>query len=199
MASYYGGVDTSTILNVTEADSGNALDGVESMPRGEITAQNAAFTTARVQFIYFTPVATKTCAQMILYSGTTAAAATPTLVRAGFYTVAGNGDITLVCAIASDTTLFAAPNTEYTRAFSTGGGLPASYQFAKGTRYAAAQIVINTGSPGSFPGNTQPPFVLTARAPKMTGHLGSQTDLPASVVSASIAQTTVRFYCGAIA
>jgi hypothetical protein len=60
--------------------------------------------------------------------------ATPTLMRFGIYTRSGT-TFTLVARTASDTSIFAAANTKYTRALDTTGGYPATYTMTAGTEY----------------------------------------------------------------
>lgn len=175
--------------------------GVETSPRGEVSVTNAALTSGSMRLSYFTPQVTRTCTQAVMYSGSAAAGATPTLVRFGYYTVAANGDIALACAIANDTGLFAgAAWTEYVRPFSTDGGLPSSFTFVAGQRYAGAVLVV---SGASMPQMISPPNViapaLAARAPRIGGIVSGQTDLPTSVVNASITSSSTRPYMLAIA
>lgn len=182
------------------APYGSEIVGVETMSRGEISVPTASSASSGgLLLAYFTPRLTATCSTMLMYSGSTAAGATPTLVRGGFYTVAANGDLTLVCAIASDTTIFAAANTEYSRAFSTGGGLPASYTFQSGLRYAHARIIVSAAAIPTSIGQTNALSALCARAPRITGFLAGQSDLPTSITAGSVTNASSRAYAAAIA
>jgi hypothetical protein len=85
---------------------------------------------------------------------------------------------TLVARTASDTTLFAATNTAYTRSLATAGGYPSTYTLVAGTRYGAAVIAVGTTAP-NFAGRV----IVTAvggLTPRMAGSLSSQSDLVAS-------------------
>lgn len=177
-------------------EDGDAISGgVETLSRKQI-ASNAVPLTAsgRCHFTYFTPKKSATITKMALLSGSTAAGATPTLCRVGFYTVASNGDVALACAIASDTALFAGTFTEYERSLSTGGGLPASYTFNAGQRYAAALIVVTGATLPTFYGNATQIAAMAGRAPKIATVITGQSDLPASVAAGSLANNSAAFH-----
>jgi len=72
-----------------------------------------------------------------------AAAITPTLIRFGIYTRSGT-TFTLVARTASDTTIFNANNTKYTRALDTTGGYPATYTLTAGVEYFVSLIQVAT-------------------------------------------------------
>src|SRR5690348_10707358 len=75
-------------------------------------------TSQRISFCYFQAAITKQITSLVISSSSTAAGATPTLVRFGLWTVAANGDLTLVASTANDTTLLASTFTAYTKALS---------------------------------------------------------------------------------
>lgn len=173
---------------------GNSLTGIETMPRSDMTNQAQATSSGAVRLTYFTAQVTYTATNVLTYVGTTAAGATPTLCKVGFYTVASNGDLTLVALTANTTSLWAgSATTEYNTALSS------SYQFIAGQRYAAATLVVTgaaaptlCGSPGSVSS------ALNARAPRISASLSGQTDLPASISSGSLTVNAVRHYVAAI-
>jgi hypothetical protein len=70
--------------------------------------------------------------------------------------------------------------------FNTTGGYPSTYELVAGTRYALGVIVL-ASTPGSvYTAFDTPPAALSTLAPRITGVVGGQTDLPASTtVSAS--------------
>ncbi len=116
----------------------------------------------------------------------------------GFYTVASDGALTLVCACASDTALWAATGTEYARALSTGGGLPASYSFVPGVRYAGAAICITAATAPNLAGHTANSAATNNRTPRISGFWGGQTDLPTSVPNASISTSGTRIWVAGV-
>jgi hypothetical protein len=95
---------------------------------------------------FFTPTYALTISQIAYASA--GAASGVTLARFGLYTADGDGNATLVARTASDTTIFNAGSTVFTRSLATDGGYPATYALVAGTRYAVAICIAasNTGS-----------------------------------------------------
>jgi hypothetical protein len=157
---------------------GQAADVIDAIPR---TASAAGVTAVAGQALmaFFTPVTTITVSQIAMSTANGAVAAGLTLARMGIYTYTEGGTATLVARTASDTSLFAATNTTYTRSLDTTGGYPSTYTLNAGTRYGVAYICVGTTQPQLIGRN-----VLTAVAvlsPRLSG--GSSTglsDLPAS-------------------
>jgi hypothetical protein len=79
----------------------------------------------------------------IAFASTTTTASVPTLIRFGIYTRSGT-TFTLVARTASDTSIFAAANTKYTRALNTTGGYPATYTMIAGSEYFVSVIQLAT-------------------------------------------------------
>ncbi len=155
--------------------------GEETKPRvGGTSAANISLSTGTLRLTFFTARKTETVTQMRMYGGT-AAAATPSLVRFGVYTVAANGDLTLVASTPNDTTLFSVASTANTKTFSVALAKTA------GQRYAAAALVVTaTTAPqvvGCVIGNSSG---NSATAPRLSGALFSQTDLPSSISAGSV-------------
>jgi hypothetical protein len=81
---------------------------------------------------------------------------TATVIRFGIYTRSGT-TFTLVARTASDTSIFAATETKYTRALDTAGGYPATYSLTAGSEYWIGLIIVASGTypyllMGSLPG-----------------------------------------------
>lgn len=129
-----------------------------------------------VYWTFFTPAYALTISQ-IAYACTTAAAGV-TLCRYGIYTADASGTATLVARTASDTTIFNASNTVFTRSLDTTGGYPASYTLTAGTRYAVA-ICIAASNTGSVSGAACP-GVIAALSPRVQGVRTGANDLLAS-------------------
>lgn len=182
------------------ADSFNILDqsldyltanvlssGESTFPRLWATG-NAGLNSGNLRLTYFTARKSETVTQVRMFSNGTAAGATPTLVRYGLYTVAANGDLTLVANIASDTALFATQNTAYTR------NLASPYAKVAGQRYASGLLVVT--------GATAPTVFCTvplissemAQAPRLSASLTGQTDLPSSIAAGTLTDTTAMCY-----
>ena len=138
--------------------------------------QTAFLVSGTTYFTFFTPLKTLTLDEISVSSAGTASSGA-TLVRFGLYTY-DETTATLVAATANDTTIFSTRNTLYTRAFSTGGSLPATYTLQAGVRYGLAVLWV-----GSTPGNAYvaygfAPGSVASLSPKLNGAVTSQTDLP---------------------
>lgn len=178
---------------------GNDLAGaVETMSRADFKDTNINAINQRVHLSFFTAKRTRTISQILMLCGGTASGATPTLQRAGFYVVGPSGDLSLACAIASDPTLFAATFTEYARALSTGGGLPPTFTFTAGQRYAGALLAVSAAAMPGFYGNSSG-TVPWWRAPRITAALDGQADLPAAIAAVSLATSTARLWMAGLA
>jgi hypothetical protein len=181
---------TGASLNRNVSASQHALTtGQETFDRTLVNNVAGSGATQSLRLTYFTARKTETITQVRVITGTTAAAATPTLVRFGIYSVAANGDIALIASTPNDTTLLAAVTTAYTKALSVSVGLVA------GTRYAFGILVVSAVAMPSYPClftnllNTE-----FGQAPRVCALVGSQTDLPASVVNASITAAALAIY-----
>lgn len=133
-----------------------------------------------LQLTYFTARKTETTTQVRIIAGNTASSSL-TLARIGLYSIAANGDGTLVASTVSDTTLLNATTTPYTKSWA------ASYAKAAGQRYAVGVLPIGTGA-GSLIGISQTGFAAElALAPRIGGKLSGQSDLPSTFTDASLA------------
>lgn len=108
-----------------------------------------------------------------------------TMNKLGLYTIAANGDLTLAGRTANDTTVVGANITASPRSLDTTGGYPASYDVTFGTRYAIGIVLVGAGL-----GGLRGTFGPTGLLPKTRAVLTGQTDLPTSIVAASL--TTER-------
>ncbi len=160
-------------------------------PRVSVNADNS-IGTSTLRLTYGTAPATKSYTKMRMGTGATAAAATPSLARFGVYSVAANGDIALVAAIASDTTLFAGTNAMYERSFT------APFDAVAGQRYAIGVVVVTGATAPALKGNVLWLSVEAGIADRQCGFVAAQTDLPASVVAASISDSTVCYYASIV-
>lgn len=149
-----------------------------------------AMSSGSLRLSYFTSRKTETVTQALVES-VGAAGATPTLIRYGLYTVAGNGDLTLVASTPNDTSLLSGANNNYTKSFS------ASYGLVTGTRYAFGLLVVTAAAAPTVLGNNGGGNTTTGhltRAPRLAAALTGQTDLPSSATSASLTATANRIY-----
>jgi hypothetical protein len=149
-------------------------------------------TSGQMRFAYFTARKTEVSTQVRLYSGGTAAGATPTLCRIGIYTVNPDGSLTLIAATANDTTLFATANTAYTRSWQT------PFNKVAGQRYAVSPLVVTAATMPTFFGEALGALgQMTAEAnfdPKLGSTAGSLSDLPASLSAGVLSANAQRLY-----
>lgn len=174
---FYGGSTSASSADVLTA-------GEMAFSRDLAISNQAGGTSGTFQLAYFTASRSETINTVTVWTGTTLAAATPTLIRFGIYSIAANGAGTLVASTANDTTLLAAAHSEYSKALSA--------PFAKtvGLRYAAAVLVVSGAAVPTYMGQlysgTTTSYAFLARSPRKTGRILSQTDLPASFADASV-------------
>ena len=158
---------------------GQAADSVDSMPRATATGTLTA-NSGLVVWSFFTPTVSMTVSQITMSSTGGAVLVGGTLARMGLYTYpTDGGTATLVARTASDTTLFTATNTAYTRSFATAGGYPAEYTLQAGTRYGAAYICVGSTPPAVIGRSVG--AAIAALSLRLSGISSSgQTDLPTS-------------------
>jgi hypothetical protein len=147
-----------------------------------------SISSGAMQLGFLTATRTELTTQARFVSGGVAIA-TPTLIRYGLYSVAANGDGTLVASTASDVTLFAATNTGYSKAWTT------PFTKVAGVRYALGCLVVATTA-GSLTGLVfSPGFTVEPQnAPRVAGRVNSLADLPASFTEAGMVSTTLMPY-----
>lgn len=178
-ASQYGSLLASGFANVSERR----------------VAFNSGVTSGTVVWTYTRAPISLLAGNLRMITGTTAAAATPTLCKMGLYSVAANGDLTLMSDTANDTALFAATNTSYTKA------LVSASQVVKGLWYATAILVVSGVAVPTFQasgGTVAGAGTLFAVAPRLAGSLAGQVDLPASVAAGAVALNQTWFHAAVL-
>ena len=178
-----------TWIPVPIVASGNDLgSGQECLPR-DLAVSSVAMTSGVLRIRYFTARKTETENNIYMRTGTTGAGATPTLCRMGIYSVATNGDLTLIGSCANDTTLFATASTKYTRA------LTSSVSLVAGQRYAIAAIVVTAAAaPTILSSSTGGDANELATTPRQTAILTAQTDLTTPITAGSLAATSTSIF-----
>lgn len=149
-------------------------------------------TQSRAMLTFFTSRKTETITKVRTITGSTAAAATPTLCRVGIYSVDGSGNGTLVASIANDTTLWATANTAYSSTLSSPLAKVGGQRYALGiicVTGAAAPSFIGAGVDGSPGYRTE----MTI-APRIAGFVNSVSDLPASFTDAGLSIWSLPLY-----
>lgn len=159
---------------------------VRHLSGGNGTAVAASQT---LMLTYFTADKDVTVNNVYTRGGTTAAGATPTIVRFGLYSVAANGDLTLVASTANDTTIFNSASQSVNKALS------ASYNMVMGQRYAGGWLVVSAAAMPTIIGiDYQLSGTEMALAPRLTGVVTGQSNLPSSVAAASVGSTASRIH-----
>lgn len=162
---------------------------ISSIERSGVNTQVHPTGSGLLRMGFFTPSRSLTATQVRIISGTTAAGATPTLVRVGLYLIAANGDGTLVASTANDTTLLAGTNTVYTRALS------ASYAISAGQRYSTGVLVVTAATAPTLQGGISSlAGAECLQAPAFSAYLSGLADLPASFTSGSLLAAAGRPY-----
>lgn len=171
---------------------GSLLDpittGEETLARGWATSSYVA-SSGELRLRYFTARKTEPITKLALFSTTAAGTSPsgPTLIRAGIFSVAENGDLTLVASIPNDVTLLAAAGAVYQR------DLSASWNKVAGTRYAYGYIVVTAGAVPGVPANL-PQSALASIAPIRGGFKTGLSDLPSTVMAATISASSGAIY-----
>ncbi len=165
--------DLANKANITTINSvlNNSSTSVDTIDRATAFTTNGVV-SGTIAFTFFTANQNLTVSQVSM--ATVGASSGLTLARMGLYTFDGT-TATLVARTASDTTLFNATNTIFTRSFNTTGGFPATYSLVAGERYALGVIQVGS-SVASFSG-VATNASLSSLSPRMTGGANTQTDL----------------------
>lgn len=148
---------------------------------------SATLTSGTLRLAYFTAHKAGPSTGIRVISAV-AAAATPTIVRFGLYTVDASGNVTLVASTPNDTTLLSVANTTYTKAWSVNPTM------VKGQRYAFGALVVTAAAAPTIISVFTPSNTEAFIDPTVCSFLGGQADLPASVAVGSLGVTTNWIY-----
>jgi len=171
------------------SDSNDLVIGEELYRRWGIYIGAVAIATEVLRLVFFTARKSFTTTQVRVTCGTTAAAATPTLIENGLFTIDVAGDGTRVAVTGNDTGLYSVANSTYTRSW------PA-YNMVIGQRYALSWLVVSTVATPTYSGVN----LITATnaeialSPRLTGHITGQTTTPSSFTAASVGTFGARPY-----
>jgi len=176
------GVDLATV------DPDLITTGESTFSRRNIATNAATVGNTTLRLSYFTARKTETITTVLTTTGTVGTTSGATLARIGIYSVDGSGNLTLVASTANDTTLWVSAATAYTKTLS------ASWSKVKGTRYALALLVVGGSTGLTFPGTLTGSSAMLALAPRLSGLVASQTDLPSSIAVGSVTDATVTHF-----
>jgi len=174
-------------VDTVDTDSRDALTTGETViPRRNVNTSSAL--SAGVMLLsYFTARKTESINSVRSATGSTAAVGA-TLARIGIYSVASNGDITLVASCANDTGLWIATSTVYTKTLS------AAFSKVRGSRYAVGFLIVGSSTQPTLNSTVGLNSVELGLAPRICGFVSGQTDLPSSVSAGSVGNTSVQLY-----
>lgn len=168
--------------------TGNLLTvGEETAPRLTVSGAGGA-SSQQLRLSYFTARKSETSTQVRIWTGGTAAGATPTLARIGMYEIDAAGAGVLVASTVSDTTLFAATSTAYTRSWSS------SFMKTAGKRYALGVLVVSAATMPVWAATPLFQPVESGMSPRLAGSISGQSDLPASFAEVSVGVSATHVY-----
>lgn len=168
----------------------NEMDaGEATIPR--ILTNNAVLGAgAGVRLTYWTARKTETVQSVRTITGSTAGVSM-TLARVGVYSVAANGNLTLIAATDNDTSLWVAANTAYTKAYAS------TWVKERGRRYATGIVALGSTAP-TFVGATNlggtawgDEMALSPRLAAQSGLVSS--DLPSSISAPPSASALMQY------
>lgn len=165
--------------------------GEATLSRVYGTGSGVPLTASQVKLTYFTAQRSESITRLRLDTAGTAAGATPTLAKMGVYSVDAAGNLTLVAATASDTSLFGTAFASYSRSLASG----ATWQKIAGQRYAFAALVVTAAATPSIVGTNSSSGAMQFIAPIVAGAVSAQSDLPATVLAASVV-SVANTMCG---
>ena len=178
-----------TIIAHTHSGGGhNATGQAETIPRATAGA-SITLASGTMLFAYLTPPAAMSATGLWVVAGSTAAA-TITIGKLGLYSVAANGNLTLVQGSTNDTALLGTIGAAYNKTI-TAAALVA------GSRYAIGVLTVGTTA-----GTVRGASGVTSSAnpggswPRMAAALAAQADLPASVTAGSLTATGNTMWAG---
>lgn len=171
----------------TSSEYGVSLDvGCGTMPsRQSLTL--VAQTSGLMFLSYFRAPKSFTATKLSATSGSTPAAATPTLCRFGLYKEEANKDLTLIGSTVNNTALFATANTRYEQALSAPVDLIIHQRYAVGVLIISAVAMPNLLS-SLFTGGAS---IINNLEPKAVGSRSGLADLPASMTGVLSANGSV--------
>jgi hypothetical protein len=168
--------------------------GQETVPRWAVTG-TTSMSTGVLRMGVFTARDTLSVSNIrMVTGGATVTNGTPTLVKFGLYSVASDGSATLLAATASDTTIFGATNSVYTRA------LTSSQVITAGQTYGIAALVVTAATtPPTVPASTTTlPTSEVSQTPVGARTVSGQSDLAASYAAGVLTPSTATIYAVAV-
>ncbi len=189
-----GARNASNMAATLDAHNAMLLDsGQETIPRWAASNQAINMSSGALRVTYFVARRAGTVTGIRIPSGSTPAGATPSLVRFALYSVdPSTGNLTLMSATASDTSLFAATFTSYTR------NLAAAQTLVAGQLYAIGVIVVTAAAVPQVAGGNYASGQENLTSPQFCAVLTAQSDIPSSITAGSLTSTVTAVYAVAV-
>jgi hypothetical protein len=164
--------------------------GDTTLPRSAAMVDTVPTVSGTLLLSYFTATRAEDINRLVVVTGGTGSGATPSLIRAGLYTVnASTGALTLVASSVSDTAALDTPGQAVEWALS------ADYTTTAEQRYAVGLLVVTGAATPTLVGlSSELPGSELAVEPRMAATLAAQTNLPASATAASLTDTPYVLY-----
>lgn len=162
--------------------------GESNYSRKIISSSGVSLGSGSLRLSFFVAGRTEQVSQIKVRTGSTGAAATPTIVRLAVFQVDdATGDLTLVASTPNDLTLLVATDTAYTKALS------APFTKYKGTRYAVGVLVVTAFATPTVVGTNSVPASEAFMAPHMCAY-SAQADIPSTITDASLTSGASNIY-----
>jgi len=168
--------------------------GESVQPRVCHSVNGVAAVTQSLRLVGFLCKRTEPVNTIAFITGTTAAAATPTLVRYGLWERSSGRDFySLVASTPNDLALLAAANTKYPKNVST------PYIKQQGLEYLAGCLVVSAAAMPTFHQNGLIATTVGATelltSPVRCANLAAQTDLPAIITTSALVVSANTYIC----
>lgn len=147
------------------------LPGLDIYERTAVSVANAVTATGVLYLSYFTAPVDESYGNVLVMTGLTAAAATPSLCRIGLYATDGDDLAEELTSTVSDTALFSATLTGYTVNFS------APQALVRDERYAVGVLVVSGAATPNF---AQASSLVGTLTPFLSARITGLTDLPSA-------------------
>jgi len=167
------------------------VTGEEVYSRADLTSTGVTSVSQSMRLVYFTAKKSFITTQVRVLGGTTAAAATPTLIENGLFEIDGVGNGARVAVTGNDTSLYSTASGTYTRLW-----LSALYAMVIGQRYALSWLTVSSFAVPTLTGMVLASAATTeASLPaRITGTISNQTATPTSFLATSVAVISARPY-----
>ena len=183
---------TQVSADLARSAPGGLAAGIATFPRWAVQSTAVAPSSGSMRLAGFRADRSETVTKVRYLTGGTAAAATPTVVRIGLYSVDSAGAGTLVASTPNDTALSANAHTSYEKSFSS------PYAVVAGQQYALGYLIVSGAATNTLVGTIQSSggtvHAENAFLPRVCAIYAGQSDLPASYTDAALTNASSIWY-----